>query len=96
MAAMVGALAGILIAPITLLQVEMGYLALNAFPAAILGGMKSIPGAILGGFVLGLLESLAGAYLADWIKNVFPWLALIIILLIKPEGILGVRKRKKI
>jgi len=96
MAAAVGAIGGVLIAPITLLQVGMGYMALNAFPAAVLGGMKSIPGAIVGGVILGILESLAGAYLADWIKNIFPWLALIIILLIKPEGIFGVRKRKKV
>lgn len=96
MAAVVGAIGGILIAPITMLQVGMGYMALNAFPAAVLGGMKSIPGAIVGGVILGVLESLAGAYLADWIKTIFPWVALIVILLIKPEGIFGVHKRKKV
>ncbi len=97
MAAGVGGLAGILIAPIIFLQLdEMGNMALHAFPAAIIGGMKSIPGAIIGGLILGLLESLAGAYLADWVKNIFPWLALIIILLIKPEGLFGVTKRKKV
>ena len=96
LAAVVGAIGGILIAPILLLQVGMGFIALNAFPAAVLGGMKSIPGAIVGGVILGILESLAGAYLADWIKNIFPWIALIIILLIRPEGIFGLHKRKKV
>lgn len=96
LAAAVGAVGGILIAPVSLLQVGMGFMALNAFPAAVLGGMKSIPGAIVGGLILGILQSLAGAYLAEWIKNVFPWIALIIILLIKPEGIFGVHKRKKV
>jgi branched-chain amino acid transport system permease protein len=96
LAAAVGAIGGVLIGPITLLQVGMGSLSLNAFPAAVLGGMKSIPGAIVGGVLLGILESLAGAYLADWFKNIFPWVALILILLIKPEGLFGVHKRKKV
>ncbi|MFC1825321.1 branched-chain amino acid ABC transporter permease [Thermodesulfobacteriota bacterium] len=96
LAAAVGAIGGILIAPITMLQVGMGHMALTAFPAAVLGGMKSIPGAIVGGIILGVLESLAGAYLPEWVRNIFPWAALIIILLIKPEGIFGVHKRKKV
>jgi len=96
MSGFVGAIGGILIAPVSMLQVDLGYLALLAFPAAILGGMRSIPGAIVGGIILGIMESLAGAYMADWIKNIFPWLALIIILLIKPEGLFGVHKRKKV
>ncbi len=96
MSGFVGAIGGILIAPVSMLQVEMGHMALTAFPAAILGGMRSIPGAIVGGIILGVMESLAGAYMADWIKNVFPWLALIVILLIKPEGLFGIHKRKKV
>ncbi len=96
MSGFVGAIGGILIAPVSMLQVDLGHMALVAFPAAILGGMRSIPGAIVGGIVLGIMESLAGAYMADWIKNIFPWLALILILLIKPEGLFGIHKRKKV
>jgi branched-chain amino acid transport system permease protein len=96
LAAAVGAVGGILIAPTSMLQVEMGYMALNAFPAAILGGMESVPGAIVGGVILGVLQTLAGAYMADWIKKIFPWVILILILLIRPEGIFGVHKRKKV
>ncbi len=74
-----------------------GYLAgLKAFTAAVLGGIGNIPGAMLGGILIGLLEGLGAGYLsAEW-KNVFAFVILILILLFRPSGLLGERVAKKV
>ena len=74
-----------------------GYLAgLKAFAAAVLGGIGNIPGAMLGGVLIGVLESLGAGYLsAEW-KNVFAFFILILILLFRPSGLLGSRVVKKV
>ena len=74
-----------------------GYLAgIKAFTAAVLGGIGNIPGAMLGGVLIGLLEGLGVGYLsAEW-KNVFAFVVLIVILLFRPSGILGERVVKKV
>lgn len=74
-----------------------GYLAgLKAFTAAVLGGIGNIPGAMLGGVLLGVFEGLAAGYLSSQWKNVFAFLLLIIILLFRPTGLLGARVVKKV
>jgi ABC-type branched-subunit amino acid transport system permease subunit len=65
LAAAVAALAGLLLAPITFVHVNMGFIGLKAFPAAVVGGFGSLPGAIVGGLIIGVVESLAGFYLPD-------------------------------
>ena len=71
-------------------------LGLKAFVAAVLGGIGSIPGAMLGGFVIGLLEALvAAAHLSMW-KDAVVFLVLIIVLLVKPTGILGRNIQEKV
>lgn len=85
----IGTIAGVLVAPITFLNPHMGYIGLLAFPAAVLGGFESIPGALIGGILLGVFELLAAGYLPEAIKSIFPWVALYVILLIRPEGIFG-------
>jgi branched-chain amino acid transport system permease protein len=62
---------------------------MKAFVIVILGGMGSIPGAILGGYILGLIEALGGGYLSAAYKDVFAFGALIVILSVKPTGIFG-------
>ena len=62
---------------------------LKGFAAAVLGGLNSLPGAIVGGLLLGLAESLAGGYLTVAFKNTLAFLVIIVILLIRPEGLLG-------
>ncbi len=69
---------------------------LKAFTAAILGGIGSIPGAVLGGIILGVLESLAAGYVASCWKDAIAFFILILILLIKPMGILGEKVVEKI
>jgi branched-chain amino acid transport system permease protein len=61
----VAALAGLLLAPITFVHANMGFIGLKAFPAAVVGGFGSLPGAVVGGLVIGLVEALAGFYLPE-------------------------------
>ena len=73
-----------------------GYLAgLKAFTAAVLGGIGNIPGAMLGGVLIGVLEGLGAGYLSSQWKNVFAFFILILILLFRPSGLLGSRVVKK-
>jgi branched-chain amino acid transport system permease protein len=90
LAAALGVLAGIFLAPALLLDpFFMLEPFLKGFAAAILGGMNSLPGAIVGGLVLGVAESLAGGYITVAFKNSLAFLVIIIVLLIRPEGLLG-------
>jgi len=71
-------------------------LGLKAFPAAVLGGFGSIPGAVAGGVLIGVIESMAGFYLPQGWKDVAPYLVLLLVLLLKPEGLFGLPMRKKV
>ena len=71
-------------------------LGLKAFPAAVLGGFGSIPGAVVGGVLIGVIESMAGFYLAQGWKDVAPYIVLLAVLLLKPEGLFGLHVRKKV
>ncbi|MBI5442761.1 MAG: branched-chain amino acid ABC transporter permease [Deltaproteobacteria bacterium] len=90
------ALGGVLIAPILNLSTHMGAIAIPAFAAAILGGWGSIPGAIAGGMLLGVLENLAGGYLFNEIKNMVPFLAVLGILALRPQGLFGEKEIRKV
>ena len=96
LASVVGALAGVLIAPVVFLSSQMGLVAINGFIAAVLGGFGSMPGAVVGGMLLGVIENLAPLYLPSSIKHSVPFLALIAILLIRPGGMLGRVARRKV
>ncbi len=74
-----------------------GYLAgMKAFTAAVLGGIGNIPGAMLGGVLIGLLEGLGAGYISSEWKNVFAFVVLIVVLLLRPSGLLGERVAKKV
>jgi branched-chain amino acid transport system permease protein len=88
--AVMGALAGILIAPISLLHPEMGgKILLKGLAAMTLGGFGSLGGAIIGGFALGILENLAGGYIESSVTDIAAFLVIIVVLLIRPGGLLG-------
>ncbi len=84
--AALAALAGVLLAPITFVHLNMGFIALKAFPAAVLGGLTSLPGALAGGVFLGVVEALAGLVLPEGTKDVVPYLLLLAALLLFPAG----------
>jgi len=80
------ALAGLLLAPITFIHLNMGLIALKAFPAAVLGGLTSLPGALAAGIFLGVAEALAGLALPEGVKDVVPYVLLMLGLLLFPRG----------
>jgi len=83
-------LAASLIAPISLVLPAMGHSTiLKAFIIIVLGGMGSIPGAIVGGYVIGLTESLGAGFVSSAYKDVFPFGALVLVLTFRPTGIFG-------
>lgn len=96
LAGAVGAIAGVLIAPVVFLSSKMGLVAINGFIAAVLGGFGSMPGAVVGGMLLGVLENLAPLYLPSSIKHSVPFILLIAILLVRPGGVLGRVARRKV
>ena len=89
-------LAGLLIAPITTVSVFMGVtLALKAFSAAIVGGLSNARGCMLGGFLLGLIEAMVGLWHAE-LREISIFLLIIVVLVLKPEGLLGQRVSEKV
>lgn len=96
LAAAVAAIAGMLLAPITFVHANMGFIGLKAFPAAVVGGFGSLPGAIVGGLVIGIVESFAGFYLPDGFKDTAPYIVVLVMLMVKPNGLFGEKLRKKV
>jgi len=90
LSAALGAVGGIIITPITLMEYDRGaMLALKGFGAAVMGGLGSFYGAVIAGFSLGLLESLATGYLSSSYKDGIALLVLLLVLFFKPSGLLG-------
>lgn len=94
--AAVAAVGGIFLAEQTLLHTGMGHIGLRVFAAAILGGMDSPGGAILGGFLIGLLENIAGVYLGGEVKEVVAFSVILLVLIIRPYGLFGTREIEKV
>jgi branched-chain amino acid transport system permease protein len=96
LAAAMAAVAGLLLAPITFVHVNMGFIGLKSFPAAVVGGFGSLPGAIVGGLIIGLVESLSGFYLPVGFKDIAPYIVVLLMLWFKPNGLFGEKLRKKV
>ena len=96
LAAAVAAIAGLLLAPITFVHANMGFIGLKAFPAAVVGGFGSLPGAIVGGLIIGIVESLSGFYLPEGFKDIAAYVVVLIMLMVKPNGLFGEKLRKKV
>jgi len=96
-ASMLAAIAGILAAPITFVEPFMGQtVGLKAFCAIIIGGFGSIPGALVGGLIVGLVEIFAAGYISSAYRDAFPFLVMFIILMVKPEGLFGQKIGEKV
>ena len=96
LAAAVAAIAGLLLAPITFVHANMGFVGLKAIPAAVVGGFGSLPGAIVGGLVIGIVESASGFYLPEGFKDIAPYVVVLAMLVVRPNGIFGEKLRKKV
>jgi len=94
--AAVAAVAGVLLAPVSLIDVNLGFIGLKAFAAAVLGGFGSIPGAVVGGLTIGLIELFSGTYLPQGFKDVAAYVVLLIVLVVRPQGMFGSVLRKKV
>jgi branched-chain amino acid transport system permease protein len=97
LASVLGVLAGLFLAPALLLDpffmLEPFF---KGFAAAILGGLNSLPGAIVGGLILGVAESLAGGFISIAFKNTLAFLIIILVLLIRPEGLFGTEFKERV
>ncbi len=97
LAALLGVVAGIFLAPALLLDpFFMLEPFLKGFAAAILGGLNSLPGAIVGGLILGVAESLAGGFVSIAFKNTLAFLIIIVVLIMRPEGLLGKEFKERV
>jgi len=89
-AALVCAMSGIVLGIINGVNVhEISSIGLKVFPVVILGGLDSIGGAIIGGIIIGLLETFTGGYISTSLREVIPYIVLVFILMIKPYGLFG-------
>jgi branched-chain amino acid transport system permease protein len=89
-AAMVACMSGIVLGIINGVNVhDLSAIGLKVFPVVILGGLDSIGGAIIGGIIIGLLETFTGGYLSPSLRDVVPYIVLVFILMVKPYGLFG-------
>ena len=89
-AALVAAMSGFVLGIINGINVhELGSIGLKVFPVVILGGLDSISGAILGGLIIGLLETFTGGYISTSLREIIPYIVLVFILMVKPYGLFG-------
>src|SRR4029078_11696728 len=96
LAAALAAIGGLLLGPITFVPATMGVVGLKAIPAAVVGGFGSLPGAIVGGLVIGIVESASGFYLPEGFKDIAAYIVVLVMLMVKPNGLFGEKLRKKV
>jgi branched-chain amino acid transport system permease protein len=93
----IGAIAGILVTPITLTSYDVGtLLALKGFAAAMLGGMGSAPGAVIGGLLLGLAESFGAGLISSKYKDAIAFLIILATLFVRPQGLFGQKSQERV
>jgi branched-chain amino acid transport system permease protein len=98
-AAVVSSIGGILVGNIAGVGVDLSYIGLKVLPAVIFGGLDSVLGAIIGGLIVGVLEFLSAGYLDPYIpaiNEVFPFIILVLVLMIKPYGLFGTEEIERV
>ncbi|MDR3531185.1 MAG: branched-chain amino acid ABC transporter permease [Rhodopila sp.] len=92
----VACLAGILLSPVSMIDVNMGFLGIKAFAAAVIGGFGSIPGSLIGGVIVGIVEQFAGYKLPAGFQEVTSNVVLLLMLFIRPQGLFAERMGKRV
>jgi branched-chain amino acid transport system permease protein len=92
----VACLAGILLSPVSMIDVNMGFLGIKAFAAAVIGGFGSIPGSVIGGVIVGIVEQFAGYKLPAGFQEVTSNVVLLLMLFIRPQGLFAERMGKRV
>ena len=92
----IAAIAGILTAPVSLVDPLIGFVGIKAFAAAIVGGFGSMPGAIIGGLLVGIVEQFAGLYLPPGFSDTSAYVLLLVMLLLRPQGLFATMQKKKV
>ena len=95
-AGVVGAVAGIVVGSMTSLSPALGGAALGVLAVIILGGLDSILGAIVAGLIIGLIESLTAGYLGGKVRDIVPYVTVLLILMVKPYGLFGTRQIERL
>jgi branched-chain amino acid transport system permease protein len=96
-AALVAGMSGVVLGIINGVNVhDLSAIGLKVFPVVILGGLDSIGGAIIGGIIIGLLETFTGGYISPSLRDVIPYIVLVLILLLKPYGLFGLREIERV
>jgi branched-chain amino acid transport system permease protein len=92
----VAAVAGILLSPVSMIDVNMGFLGIKAFAAAVIGGFGSIPGSLIGGVIVGIVEQMAGYYLPAGFQEVTSNVVLLAMLILRPQGLFAEAMGKRV
>jgi len=96
-AALVAGMSGIVLGVINGINVhDLSAIGLKVFPVVILGGLDSIGGAIIGGLIIGVLETFTGGYLSPSLRDVVPYIVLVFILMVKPYGLFGLKEIERV
>ena len=90
------AIAGVLLAPVSLIDINLSFIGLKTFAATMLGEFGSIPSALVDGITIGLIELFSGTYLPHGFKDVAAYVVLLLVLAIRPQGMFGSVGRKKV
>ena len=89
LASAIAGIAGVLLAPKLLMTPDMGTVVMLAFAAAIIGGFSSLPGCVVGGIALGVIQNMVGMFISPQAIAVTPFFVIVLVLLVRPEGLFG-------
>ena len=96
LSAAIAGFAGVMLAPVSLIDPQVGFIGIKAFAAAIIGGLGSLPGALIAGIALGVIEQFAQIALPTSIATASPYLVMLIMLIVRPGGLFASIQRKKV